>query len=348
MHKPLCLLLVLTGLTLRPAVADPADAAPTLLTQLNDPLIRQVFIDREAPKNSVGPEGAMGADLLYERNHGIDPETKKPMRWFVEEQKEAADLVIAGILRKEPALVEKGLRAEDYAFAHQDPKTGGFPASADGFHSTSFLVESTARMLTVMNLADAAKYRPEVEKYTPELHAAARWLLDPAISVPGRKHNEPFTHRRYLLAAGLGMTAALTGDEAMAHVAEEYAREGLSLQTPEGVNPERGGFDAGYHPFSIVLAARYYTVCQDPELRARLRTMMAKALHAEEKRVKETGEIDTSDSTRIGHEKNRVGKVKGPGYPNYIQGLVWGDLLLHDPSYRDEARKMATFKGWLP
>src|SRR6185437_12231422 len=107
------------------------------------------------------------------------------------------------------------------------------------FHSTSLFVEAAARGLLLLKQYNATAYADTLAADTPKTRAAARWLTQPEIAEKGRKNNRPYTHRRWIVAAALGQAAALTGDSRLAEAAADYAREGLALQTPAGINPEK-------------------------------------------------------------------------------------------------------------
>ena len=56
----------------------------------------------------------------------------------------------------------------------------------------------------------------------------------------GLAENSPFTHRRYLVGAALGLTGFLVDDRALIDRAHEVIGEGLALQRADGVNPGWG------------------------------------------------------------------------------------------------------------
>ena len=85
------------------------------------------------------------------------------------------------------------------------------------------------------------------------------WLLRPEILPPGRERDNPFTHRKWILAAALGNAGRLAGNPQLTAAAAEFAKEGLALQMVDGENPERGGFDVSYQMVDALQGARYYT-----------------------------------------------------------------------------------------
>ena len=131
----------------------------------------------------------------------------------------------------------------------------------------------------------------------------------PVCSAP-LKGNLPYTHRRYILAAAFGQAAQVTGVAAFRSKAVEWARQGLALQRPDGTNPEKDGYDAGYQMVGVLMSLRYLPVCTDPQLRARLRAMVQAAIPLELARLRPDGSIDPTGSTRIEKEHARNGKTR--------------------------------------
>jgi hypothetical protein len=144
-----------------------------------------------------------------------------------------------------------------------------------------------------------------------------------------------------------GESAAATGNAAFADKAIAWANEGVALQQPNGTNPERGGFDAGYQMVGVLMALRYLPTCADPTLRATLRAMIRRAVPPELARQQSDGSIDPTGSTRIGLEAARSGKIKGVPYDEIFQGLVFAAAAVPQPGWIAPARRIAVYRGWL-
>src|SRR5437762_2091750 len=90
--------------------------------------------------------------------------------------------------------------------AEQHPPTG----------SADLAVEASARAcLLIEASAYADRYRAEVARLRAHTLEAARWMTRPEVERAGKKHNAPYTHRRYLVAAALGETGVLCRDDAL-------------------------------------------------------------------------------------------------------------------------------------
>src|SRR5262249_32519755 len=154
-------------------------------------------------RDKLRPSGAYAANALFEQG--------RSRRWFVEEQRRGADAVEAGLLAADAASVDDAFRAFSWGFAKQDP-SGGFAGTTDPFHNTSFFVEAVARSLLLLQQGGDPRSPRWSEAFLPGLHRAATWMTRPEVALKGREHNRPYVHRRWLVAAALGLSGQLTGD----------------------------------------------------------------------------------------------------------------------------------------
>ena len=256
---------------------------------------------------------------------------------WIEEQRQGAEWIVRGSVERRAEWMALGWKQLDWGLGRQQAD-GGF-ASRDPFHSTSFFLEALARSC----LIDPAQ---ATERRIRALIRAARWQMSPTAEEAGVGKNEPFTHRRFILAAGFGQAGAVTGDAAFAAKAESWAVAGLALQRPDGTNPEKDGFDAGYQMVGVLMALRYLPVCANPGLRAQLRTMIRRAVARELREQAPDGSLDTAGSTRIGAEHARNGEVKEVPYGEILQALVYGAQAVPEPGWLEPARRIATLRRW--
>jgi hypothetical protein len=307
----------------RPSHADDAAPAPPLAALIRHPLLLRSLY-RLRVSATVAADGAVGVNRDGYR--------------FIEEQRQGAEWIVRGVASAQPEWVALGWRVLDWGLARQQDD-GGF-GGGDAFHSTSFFLEALARAC-VVDPAGATPARLAV------LRRAARWQAMPAVVARGAPGNRPFTHRRYILAAGFGLAAAATGEDAFARIAADWAAEGLALQMPDGVNPERGGGDAGYQMLGVCMAQRYLPACGDPQLRARLRRMTRAAIAWELARQAPDGAIDPAGSTRITIERGRDGTVKAVPYAEVLQALVYAAQTTPELAWLVPAERIATLRHWI-
>ena len=198
----------------------------TLLDAARDPLLVSALYqpfqnhpDLFTPNlQSVAPSGAIGRNAEWEAGHFE--------KWFVEQQRYGTEMIQAGLVLENDALVQQGWVGLRWAFGQQSDETGAFVGTSDAFHSTSIFVEAASRSLMQMRQSGRAEFAQIADEYAPRLLSAARWLLlaenvQPVLAVEVR-----FTHRMYILASALGTSAALTGDAELAKAAAGWAEKG--------------------------------------------------------------------------------------------------------------------------
>ncbi|MBO3463995.1 hypothetical protein G7B40_006255 [Aetokthonos hydrillicola Thurmond2011] len=285
---------------------------------------------------SMAASGANGANVLWEN--------KQSQNWYIEQQRYGEQLVIGGIIRNDPKAIRAGFKMFDWGFAHQ-AADGSFPGTSDPFHSTSFFVQAVAHTLLFIQQSPYAKdYAKEVQRYTPLVHRAALWMTSPKVWDRGSNNNQPYTHRRYLVAAALGLTGKLTGDRQLLNYAQASISDGLSLQKPDGVNPEKGSFDSSYQMVGVVYAQRWLTYFPNDELAPKVNGMINKALLWQKKRILPSGKINSEGNSRTaGQERGRTNKVKDVDYSATLRGFAYWSSITGNQQWNAIARRIAQY-----
>jgi hypothetical protein len=285
---------------------------------------------------SMAPSGANGANVLWEN--------KQAPTWYIEQQRYGEQLVIGGLIKNNPKAVQAGFKMFDWGFAHQ-AADGSFSGTRDPFHSTSFFVQAVAHtLLFIQQSPHAQEYAKEVARYTPLVHRAARWMISPRVWERGINNNQPYTHRRYLVATALGLTGKLTGDRELINYAQQSLADGLALQQKDGVNPEKGGSDTSYQMVGVVYAQRWVEYFPEDSLSPKVTAMIDKALSWEKARILPSGKISREGNTRTGgQEKGRIGKVKDVDYSTVIRGFAYGQCLDKNKEWGAIAHRIAAY-----
>jgi hypothetical protein len=275
----------------------------------------------------VAPSGAQGrVNMEWNQSH--------VGKWYIEEQRSGADAICGGIAQQDGAAIERGLKILRWGFEQQQPD-GSFNCP-DAFHSTSFFVEAAAHACLLLSASPFGEhYAEEINWMKPRVLKAALWMAEPAVEMPGRKHNLPYTHRRYLVAAAFGEAGILSGNQSLVDKSKDYIREGISLQDPSGFNPEKGGYDCSYHAVGLVFAERYYDIVADAEMKEKLFRMLQKATSWLRSRVLPDGTIDATGNTRtgMGQELNRQGEVKKVSYSQIYRAFYRWSLISGDATF---------------
>lgn len=275
----------------------------------------------------LAPSGAQGrVNMEWDQSH--------VGKWYIEEQRSGADAICAGIAQQDEAAIERGLKILRWGFEQQQPD-GSFNCP-DAFHSTSFFVEAAAHACLLLSASSFAEhYAEDINWMKPRVLQAALWMAQPVVELPGRKHNQPYTHRRYLVAAALGEAGMLSGNKFLVDKSKEYIREGISLQDLSGFNPEKGGYDCSYHAVGLVFAERYYDLVADAEMKEKLFRMLQKANAWLRSRVLPDGTIDATGNTRTGkgQELSRQGEAKKVSYSQIYRAFYRWSLISGDATF---------------
>ena len=284
--------------------------------------------------DDISPSGAEGpVNMAWDQTHsGI---------WYIEEQRYGSEAVSGGISQNDPAAIERGLKILHWGFEQQQPD-GGFDCP-DAFHSTSFFVEASARACLLLGASSYHdRYSAEIEWMKPRILKAALWMITPSVEGPGRKHNAPYTHRRFLVGAALGMAGVLCDNQQLIEHSKSYVNEGCALQNPAGYNPEKGGYDCSYHAVGLVFAERYYDFVADGETKKELFKMLKAANQWLSTRILLDGTIDSTGNTRtgLGQEKDRGGKYKKVSYAQTARTFYRWSVISDDSNYAKLADKV--------
>ena len=324
---------ILLGLTLGAGIfpdlsvlaseANDDSVSPTLKEMIRHSLLVHSLYRLPVSRN-YAPDGAAGVNV-------------NGYQW-IEEQRQGAEWIVRGYAQDNQDWISIGWRLLDWGLDQQ--QTDGSFASKDAFHSTSFFIEALARSCIIDPTAASARR-------VDGLARGARWLMRGDVEEGGSANIRPYTHRRYILAAAFGQTAAVTGEKKFAERAAAWAREGLALQQGDGTNPEKNGFDASYQMVGVLMSLRYLPVCGVAGLRKHLRSMIRNATLLELRHQNPDGSIDAEGSTRIGKEHSRAGITKSVSYGEVLQALVYGAQALPQPEWISPAERIASYQKWL-
>ena len=253
---------------------------------------------------SMAPSGAFGLNNTWESTHSG--------KWFIEYQRICAEAIGAGLALGNDAAVERGLKMIEWGFAHMEAD-GGFKCD-DAYHSASFFIEAAAYSLLLLEASPAhEKWQSRIEALKPQLRKAAHWMAKPSVAGPvWNGVQKQFSHRWFACAAALGESGVLLHDEELLTTAKPLLRGGIRAQLPNGVNPEKGGYDSIYQAAGLVYATRCYAIVADQAEQAALKRSIDKGIAWLGSRISSDGTINTQGNTRTaGQEVGRSGNVKG-------------------------------------
>ena len=319
---------------MRPPVAIEAQTDLQVVTALRRDGLQYTW---HARVDQVGPTGACGTNAAYEAGQASS--------FFVEQQACAEDVLIPALLDQDVPAIETALRALDWAFAHQSPD-GSFRGGTDTFHSTSVFLPAAARVVLLLRQSPlGAQYAARLDGYVQPLQRAAEHLARPDVLAVGRSGNEPYGHRRFLVGAAIGLVADLAEDPLLTSTARSLFEEGMALQRPDGVIPERGGPDSHYQAYGMTFALTWLTHNRQDPVAGRLAAALDRASAWEASRVGPDGAVSIEGNTRTaGQERNRDGSPKKLIYHSVIRALGGWAVLRSSPSLHATAERVAAYK----
>jgi hypothetical protein len=282
-------------------------------------------------------------------------------QWSIGNQTFTTDLVEQGLDRHDKATIDAGVQGLDFGVSipvnssgvHELTRAcdGSTVADYGGTHHTTQWLESLGRAVYLLAASPwAGEYRVRIDRYVERMeelatlltvpanrdHWRTRWLVDSSGNV--------FTHKTYMRAAALGLTATLTDDPPDAarwsDEAATIAQYGMDQQWPSGVNPERGGYDVSYQMYGTWLAQVYWSTLDpwDP-VRAPLQDTIERAMAWMDTRIDpSTGVVNISGSTRTCAAMDNYSPYEpAPAVRAYLH---WGQAARPNMHYVDQALRI--------
>lgn len=224
-----------------------------------------------------------------------------------------ADLIHAGIVKNDTDLIDKGIIGLDNGWKTQRADGSFALKNACGVlaesrlksHSVAFFMEAVERASFELAASRyAGSYRAKIDSWTPRLALAADNLVLPARWSELLTRMSVYNHRRFLDAAAFTGAAQLAQSARWDDKISYLVSEGLAMQWVNGVFPENGGYDMGYHQASLRYIISLLSLRPDSPLAPAL-------IAAENKGISQsvahldpvTGAADLSDSTRMCHDQ---------------------------------------------
>lgn len=284
--------------------------------------------------------------------------------WGMGGQTFAVDQIEDGVNQRNRAVLDEGVRAVNWGVAvpinshaihelHRD--CDGKTVADYGYtHHTTQWLESLSRATYLLASSPwAGEYRPAIDRYRARVNQIAALEVKPAnwnnwvAHVRDTPYGNDFTHRTFMMAAALGLASTLAERPKDAkhwrEQAHRIAHRGVENQRPDGVNPERGGFDVLYQMYGTWLLELYFsTLGHTSKWRTRVEHTIDKAVHWMETRVRSNGQIKIRGTTRICVEVlwNRGTPAPQVDAEETVRAfLLWGHLR-EDPKLIAVAQKI--------
>jgi len=287
---------------------------------------------RRVPADWRECSGAVSVNKEWEK-------TGKGM-WYVEMQRDGGRWVQAGLAHGNRETVEWGLKQLRWGFSRMR-EDGSFDCD-DAFHSASFLVEATSHSILLIDESPFAdELKEQVDELKGPLLRCALWMISPA-NFRAAESQRIYAHRRFLLGCGLLQCGMIHRHAEVMRVATYFIEDGMRLQRPDGVFPEKGGHDSGYHAVALIYLQRLILTAPDDLRHGAWRESADRGMKWLLGRIDESGEVKVAGNTRTGggQEVGRTGVVKQVNLPEVATSLFYGGALSGDAKFEALARKV--------
>ncbi|MEY3894869.1 MAG: hypothetical protein RLZZ214_388 [Verrucomicrobiota bacterium] len=257
---------------------------------------------RKLPADWRGQSGAVSVNREWEKDPG--------RKWFVEMQRDGGRWVEAGLAHRTGEAVEWGLKQLEWGFSRM--KTEGSFDCGDAFHSASFLVETTARSILLIEASPMAeRFKVRVDGLKGPLLKCALWMASPENFRVAEKQRI-YGHRRFLLGCGLMQCAMIHGNGELRRVAFYFIEDGIRMQREDGAFPEKGGHDSSYHAVALIYLQRLLLVTPEDSRPATWSLAARRGVAWLSSRIDPRGVVGVEGNTRTGsgQEVGRTGVPK--------------------------------------
>jgi hypothetical protein len=209
----------------------------------------------------------------------------------------------------------------------------GDPSAADLASGTAFFGSALATGLNLFNQSgwfqrldntDAGKLaiadtRPQIQRMTDWLQEQTELLKQ----VDARAANRLLWDANCFYGLGTYL-----GDIDAQRIGEEFIREALALQHPDGYFQENEGFDSSYNGVSLLHGLQVFVLLPNGELKQQLGAALLRAAKWQITRIAESGEIITTGNTRVfpGGEEF-LGEEKSVAASDTVLAFYWLNIL---------------------
>jgi hypothetical protein len=266
--------------------------------------------------------------------------------FYVEQQSCAEEILLPAILDNDIAAIAVAFRALEWGFAREAPD-GSFPGQADAFHSVSLFLISAARSMLILGQSPlAAQLASRINLLRVPILRAAEHLVRPDDLAVNRRNDAPYGHRRFLLGTAIGLAGDVSGAQDLKDLASGFMLDGAALQHPDGVIPERDGYDSHYQVYGMLFATRWLLYNGNDPAAPAVDKAIGLGIRWVTKRVTPAGEVLKTGNTRTaGQERNRDGTPKVIVYTFVARALAESGIERQDPSLLAVARQVLDWRS---
>jgi len=242
-----------------------------------------------------------------------------------------------------PKAIDDAWRTVDATFEHQTAEgnfqagafLGNLPTASDDLVGVSFyLADLCHALLVVQNCQLADSYRARIEKLTPKVQRAARWLSKGKDTL--EEFNADAPDRLFVDAQAFALAGLFLKDDELRGLGKHFLDLGLKHVRKDGVIVEKDGHDSSYQASSLVRMQVYSIYVPNEQLSAAIDRAAAWELG----RIKPNGEVDVTGNTRTGLGQEKfLGRDKNVNYPDVVLALFYYGVRTGNQDYISAAQR---------
>ena len=255
-------------------------------------------------------------------------------------QRVSVRIIMRGIAESDSAFIEKGVKAIEYGFAHQN-EDGSFQydssvielgaIEADLLEAGSFFMQAVARSYLLISDSDfSEEFLPRLDLLKPKMRLTIEWLKNNKTMLYEKAKNAP--NRLLFDALAFKLSGIILEEESYASIACEFLNENLKRQREDGVFLEEGGYDSSYQAVNILKLQHYYLYSEDAAEKEIILSAVDKAVEWEKTRIKSTGEVDDTGNARTGSQclEKIAGRCKEINYTDVAMSFSYYSVIRND------------------
>ena len=229
-------------------------------------------------------------------------------------QRHCVETIFWGTLNHDAAETEKGIRVMEFTFANQKPD-GEFAFVQDDPHardtigaraqSAAFFFYDLGHAILYLdenewfgNSAETASLRARLEKVKTQAAKSLAWLKQQEVWL---RKDVKAANRVIIYGEAYYLVGRVAEDPEAMKLGRSFLDAALKMQTPEGYLAENGGGDTNYNLFSALLLENLYLhlAPEDETNKARIWTVITRAVQWEMTRIRDDGEVLTEGNSRV-------------------------------------------------
>jgi hypothetical protein len=316
-------------------IAERPNGEAGLLRSLAASRVFLSLLHARTSSNNIAPDGAVGRNIKSFSD--------------VAAQRDAGYLIMRGIVEKNIALIDSGMRALEYPFTRQNAagyfENGLGVAPQKAVEADAFFLQAFGRSYLILRDSEFwPEFGSRLERLKPNVLRAMSWLSGQSRELLREDRNA--TNRLWFDAIAFTLNGMILGDSRVTDIGRQFIGEGLRRQQPDGSFVEHGGFDTSYQAVSIVSIEVLLVYASDPQMANRLNECLMRALVWEKARVRPDGSVEIAGNTRTGlGQEMFLGRPKDVNYAEVAWALFYAVAITGDQDLLHLAEGVAEYRA---